>query len=423
MSLRSGTPLRLSATARALLSRPLKTLTALPYALTGSRAATPKGPVRVQLEVTSVCTFDCVMCNRHNLKSTGVLQHHMAFPLFEKVINETAPQYVTLSGLGDPVLYPHLGKALDLLRARGVVISLTSNLPHLTERRLEDIVRSPPDVFSFSIHGGSEQVFNAITRTDDYRRSIANFERLLKRLDRSRTNLRVSCALQRLNLADFENVWKLLERWNLRDHLHLMPVHDFQINVPGVASYMPTAAEKAEALRQLREAQSETNDERKLKFLRLWGRQLERVPTEALASNNAPCMIPWYTTYVTCQGSVVPCCLLTQRQHLLGDASKQSFDALWASAPYQRFRKNLARRRDTLAGCRNCPRSDVLPLRVPLGVRQPEPDSTACSANAGSSSSISPSLIQLRASPSRGQHSSTSTAKADDSHLRTTRMP
>jgi radical SAM protein with 4Fe4S-binding SPASM domain len=362
-------PFRLTPVPRALFRRPIKTFLAFRHAFAGSASASASGPVRVQLEITSVCTFDCVMCNRHNLKDQGVLQQHMQFDLFRKVIDETAPQYVTLSGLGDPVLYPRLGDALRLLRERGIVISLTSNLPHLTDQRLEEIVRWPPDTFSFSLHGGSADVFNAITRTSDFRRSVGNFERLMVKLDRSRTTLRINCALQRLNLTDHDAIWALLERWRLADHFHLMPVHDFGIRVPGVERCRPTEEEKAGALKVLDRALESATGRSRRRFLSNWAATLEQVGTGPSPLSSKPCMIPWYTTYITYSGTVVPCCLLTERQHVLGDATKEHVRELWEGHRYRTFRRALATKRAAMAGCARCTRADIVPL---LGRRQTE---------------------------------------------------
>jgi radical SAM protein with 4Fe4S-binding SPASM domain len=353
---------RLGPVPRALFKRPIRTFDALRHAVAGSESASASGPVRVQLEITSVCTFDCMMCNRHNLKDKGVLERHMPFDLFQKVIDETAPQYVTLSGLGDPLLYPRLGEALLLLRERGIIISLTSNLPHLTDKRLEEIASWPPDLFSFSLHGGSEDVFNAITRTSDYRRSVGNFERLLLRLDRNRTTLRVNCALQRLNLTDHDAIWALLERWRLTDHFHLMPVHDFGIRVPGVESCRPTEEQKAEAVDVLNRALESATGRLRRRFLLNWAETLKQVGTAPPPLSSKPCMIPWYTMYITYSGTVVPCCLLTERQHILGDATEEHVRELWKGHRYRTFRRALATKRATMAGCARCTRADVVPL-------------------------------------------------------------
>jgi radical SAM protein with 4Fe4S-binding SPASM domain len=355
-------PFRLAPVPRALFKRPIKTLDAFRHAFVGSASASASGPVRVQLEITSVCTFDCVMCNRHNLKDKGVLQRHMQFDLFRRVIDETAPQYVTLSGLGDPLLYPHLGDVLRLLRERGIVISLTSNLPYLTDKRLDEIARWPPDVFSFSLHGGSEDVFNAITRTSDFRRSVGNFERLMVKLDRTRTMLRINCALQRLNLTDHDAIWALLERWRLADCFHLMPVHDFGIRVPGVESCRPVEEQKAEAIKVLDRALASATGRPRQRFLSNWAAMLKQVGTGPPPLSSKPCVIPWYTTYITYNGTVVPCCLLTERQHVLGDATSEDVRELWNGHRYRTFRRALATKRATMAGCARCTRTDAVPL-------------------------------------------------------------
>jgi radical SAM protein with 4Fe4S-binding SPASM domain len=75
--------------------------------------------------------------------------------------------------------------------------------------------------------------------------------------------------------------------------------------------------------------------------------------------NNRPCFFPYYTTSVTWDGKVYPCCIYFDGQITFGDLSKQSFKQIWNGDIYQKFRNQLREDRDALPLCRSCPLVDV----------------------------------------------------------------
>jgi len=75
-------------------------------------------------------------------------------------------------------------------------------------------------------------------------------------------------------------------------------------------------------------------------------------------SDARPCFWPYYTTTVSWDGKVYPCCVYFDCQMVLGDLTRQSFKAVWNGEFYRRFRRALRASRTPFALCRTCSLSD-----------------------------------------------------------------
>ncbi|MDM8540088.1 SPASM domain-containing protein, partial [Desulfococcaceae bacterium HSG9] len=74
----------------------------------------------------------------------------------------------------------------------------------------------------------------------------------------------------------------------------------------------------------------------------------------------APCLIPWFSTYITAIGNVLPCCYLTDEndENVMGNIYDSSFDVIWNGDQYKKFRKQLRENRENLNVCNSCVRDD-----------------------------------------------------------------
>lgn len=55
------------------------------------------------------------------------------------------------------------------------------------------------------------------------------------------------------------------------------------------------------------------------------------------------CSWPWQEAYLSYQGYAMPCCMVSTPDRInFGNVTHQSFETLWNSPPYQRFRDQLA---------------------------------------------------------------------------------
>jgi MoaA/NifB/PqqE/SkfB family radical SAM enzyme len=107
----------------------------------GVRARAPR---EVQLEVTNRCNLDCDMCPRLTLLK--VPEQDMSPETFEAVLGRLeAPESITLTGWGEPLMHPRLFDYIDRIHARfpGAAIGFTTNGHLLTDGIVTKILARP----------------------------------------------------------------------------------------------------------------------------------------------------------------------------------------------------------------------------------------------------------------------------------------
>ena len=326
---------------RIILSRLRKGASVLRGMIRGDDSTSAAMPIRMQVEITDRCNFDCIMCNR--LTRPGVqfkLTNNIDVVTFKRLVNEIRPFYVTLNGLGEPALHKDIDKILQETRAsRHITTQMPSNMS-IRKVMLEKIAPNPPSVLTFSMHGATKESFEAISVNSEYEECIALFEDFLAKVNRSEVEIRILCALQAKNLNDYHGFFEFLSRWNLLDSLMLVPVFDYAEN-RGAHHVVPTADELAAAVAKIEQDIAACIDPRKTAFLRRWRETMDHLHANAEIHETGPCLVPWFSTYITATGKVLPCCYLTDEQHVLGNVFEEDFAKIWNGPRYQEFRRQL----------------------------------------------------------------------------------
>ncbi len=346
---------------------------------------TPPSPVRLQIETTDVCNLRCIHCTRETLDGMNTLT--VGFDAFARTVSEIAPFYVTMNGLGEPLVDRTIIKKLGFLHGRGIRTSMPTNGTYIRRHKRDELAAELPDVLQLSIDGATKASFEAIRKLGDFDNIIENYRSICAmRADgktRPHTTIRVLCALQRANLHDYREMYRLYKSLRSVDSFNLVAVFDYDAEGSSYAGLVPSADEVLALHREIDIAISAATETDEELFYRNW----RKVSAEWLRSKNpnridpetntAPCTVPWYSTYIDAKGRVYPCCYLTATEHVMGQlqADGSGFPTIWSGAKYRGFRSQLMTARPTLSGCRTCPRNDdrVLTTLSKLGPLLPKP--------------------------------------------------
>ena len=132
----------------------------------------------VQIEVTTICNFQCFYC-----AGRGMPQQHMPWERFAGIIDSLGPaaQQVSLQGEGEPTSHPRFWDMVDLVRERG-------KRPYtITNASLIDVERAAR---SFEVIGVSIDTLDKVEadRIGRYKleRVIERFEALVAAMGRSK---------------------------------------------------------------------------------------------------------------------------------------------------------------------------------------------------------------------------------------------
>jgi pyrroloquinoline quinone biosynthesis protein E len=349
---------------RGSLFRRLRRLTRLAAEMR-DQVLTPSLPVRLQVETTDTCNLKCVMCAREVL--TDMNQANITLETFQNLIQSADPYYVTMNGLGEPLIDETTFEKLSYLHDKMIITSMPTNGTFVFGERLEKLAEHLPDRLCMSIDGAKKETFESVRRLANFEKIVTNYRALCRlraeRKTRQNQSIYILCALQKINMHDYREMFELYSTIEGVDNIYIIPVTDYGIEGESL-NVCPTEEEVKTLHEELKVAMAHAQSTEERAFYEKWRHAscawLDAEKEEPLdpETNTHACLLPWFSTYVDAKGRVYPCCYLTNTDHVMGNVNEKDFLEVWHGEEYMAFRKAMANDRPNLKSCRNCPRND-----------------------------------------------------------------
>lgn len=138
-------------------------------------------PLILDIEITSRCNLDCIMCARQ-IKSPRKMGD-MSDELFFKIADQAAgygARLIRFSGYGEALLHKSFTRYLKYAKKKGLLTHLTTNGHLLNEKICAEIICAPLDKIKFSFQGTDEKEYNRMRNTKSYKNLAANIFMLKK---------------------------------------------------------------------------------------------------------------------------------------------------------------------------------------------------------------------------------------------------
>ncbi|MBO06126.1 MAG: hypothetical protein CMI58_03700 [Parcubacteria group bacterium] len=189
---------------------------AIPCLRPGPKAESSNFPQRVQLEITSVCNIECIMCPRSEQFNRPRM--HMEWDIFKKSINEIAQHGILqlqLFHIGESLLNPLFFDMMEYISQFDNLGAkwLSSNGNVLNEMIIKKLLKSPIDFLNISLNSTVEDIYNEICFESDYSQVVANLNMLIRLKKESgrrkpviRTQL-IDQPLTRNQLSEYLEIW------------------------------------------------------------------------------------------------------------------------------------------------------------------------------------------------------------------------
>jgi len=326
----------------------------------------PAAPPRfLQIEPVGECNLRCRMC-AIQFRGDGAPPGPRAFLDFERflrVLDELPGlEELQLQGLGEPLMHPRFFEMVEAAVARGVRVSTNTNLTYLTRRRAERCVTSGLDAIHVSLDGASAETYEGIRVRARFAAVLGNLDTLMAaraRLGSDTPSVRWIVVAMRRNLRELADVVRLAHAHGVDTVFVQHLCHDFgEETLP--ERYRPmrdfvaaeTLAGEDEPLvercfAEAREAARRAGVELRLPRTR---------PRPHPAGTPGPkrCDWPWRGPYVSFDGRVMPCCMIsTPDRAELGALGERPLAEIWNGPAYRTFRDALASD-EPPAVCRSC---------------------------------------------------------------------
>lgn len=301
------------------------------YALYTKKALHLGLPIGIAFEPTTSCNLRCPECPsglRSFTRPTGMLQEE----LFKKVMDELAPTLLNLTFYfqGEPYLHPQFLELVQYAAAKKIYTMTSTNAHYLTDANAKKTVESGLDKLIISIDGTTQETYQAYRKGGKLEKVLEGTKNIIKwkkRLKSVKPYIIFQFLVVKPNEHQIQDAKKLAKDLGVNKiAFKTAQIYDYEEGSP----LIPTLSQYS---RYQRKEDGKYTIKNKL-------------------LNH--CWKMWHACVITWDGLVVPCCFDKDAQHVLGNTSEQTFQTVWQSTAYQKFRQNLLIARKGIDICQNC---------------------------------------------------------------------
>lgn len=292
------------------------------------------------LEVTNRCNSLCTTCpltfGGHEAK------RDLTFAEVRRIV-ESAPglRRVVLHGVGEPLLNRELVPMVEWLAARGLTVVFNTNAIALSVRRGQALIDAGLAGLRVSIDGATRATYLALRGVDALDRVVGN-GRAFAALPGA-PPVDVFFTTTRTNIAELPDVVDLAAS-----------IGAASLNVQRLVYFGAGLATEDQSLYRRITAREQASLDEAQRRADGHGVTLTAsggvAPTSSLRDGVAPaavgCTRPWRLVYITCHGTVLPCCFapftgVDFEELVLGNALETPLDEIWSGRAYRRVRRGL----------------------------------------------------------------------------------
>jgi len=254
-------------------------------------------PHSVMLEITNHCQLKCITCAREYSWGREMAQGHMDIEKAKGLIDNAHLflDRITLTGLGEPLLYPHLNELIDYIHSlnEGISIFLSTNAQSTKTPEIIQAVSDKVDTLQISIDGIGE-MFEKIRKKSRYDAFLENLQAITRLTANRRAEAKLNMVVFEDNYLQMSEVVKLAKESG---------VHEVNFNTINlVATELDTSYydiyQSEDFLRELKKVQRLSRQENiDATFQKMDG-----------VKGFESCPYPWDAFYITWDGFLVPCC-------------------------------------------------------------------------------------------------------------------
>ena len=288
-------------------------------------------PITISVEPTTACNLRCPECPsglRQFSRPTGNLKQDFFRETIAQLHRDLV--YLIFYFQGEPFINPGFLDMVKYAHDRGIYTITSTNGHFLSPANAQATVASGLDRVIISVDGTDQDTYQAYRKEGKLENVLQGARNLVAARQSagvSHPHIIFQFLVVRPNEHQIPEIYRLAEEIGVDEvKLKTAQVYDYEHGNP----LIPTLD------RYSRYAQQPD------------GRY--RIKNKLLDH----CWKLWHSCVITWDGLVVPCCFDKDAQHRLGDLKTKTFQEIWHSKAYTRFRKTLLGGRENIEICRNC---------------------------------------------------------------------
>lgn len=307
---------------------------------------TPEDIDFLQIEICNRCNLRCPSCD---LARRNSISSDITFEKFKKIISKFPKlKAVDLAAVGEPTLHKELTKIISHCTKKGLVTYINSNGTLLTKEKAKSILEAGLTRLHISVDAATPKVFEALRLGAKFNDVKVNVQSTVKMIQENgyKTVVAFNSAVSRTNWDELPKIIELATELGVKE-LTVEGIHQWgkeKIN-PSISFFrmsleevLPTAVKAAKL--------AAAND------IDITLPPLDRLGQESDLDKYL-CFWPWNAVTILANGDVVACCIGVIPCMIFGNIYKQSFEEIWHSENYQKFRDDFIKRKlnETCSTC------------------------------------------------------------------------
>ena len=289
-------------------------------------AQLPGYPRYIDIELTNVCNFRCLMCPTGNF-SQNRKKGFMTDAVFYEILNNIVARKIPLRFIrwGEPTLHPKLMDYISAVKSLDILCHINTNGSLLTPDKISELIDAGLDSIKFSFQGVDAGSYSEM-RNIDYFDELVVIIRIFfeTRGSRKKPYIHVSTTVT---------------------HEDAAMIRKFKSELKEITDLVTVGRTVLEHI--------------DLKKIKLGKEAVERIKylkkKESVVKKYLPCPEVFDKLSINWDGTVSACCSDYDNLMVVGDIREQSLKEIWHSEKMDRYRALLARMQHSrLPLCRTC---------------------------------------------------------------------
>lgn len=310
-------------------------------------------PIHLILEPTTYCPLNCIMCKRSKYIQQPA---HLKLTEFKQIFDQIRPLRLTLSGLGESLVHPDLIEMIRYAHQDSCQVSTTTSLA-VSNISLSDLVTSGLSRLKISLDAVDKEVYQRIRGQDLFEGIIDRIKELVRikqQLNSKWPHLCLQFVIQS------ENVHQLSDILQLGANLGIDAVSFRMLGLAGIDERREKLTDGLQVLKEELIKAKQIS-----KGLKLKTNLLDLIRDNA-QTKPADCSFPWFSTYITVDGYVKPCCLFSYLDGGFGNILQDRFELIWNNRLYRQFRQSIKKGQSPHQRCQGCNPERIIDLAAAM---------------------------------------------------------
>ncbi len=333
------------------------------YDLIFYRRLKPFRPLRLQIEVSSICNYRCPSCL---LSIQDRPKQMMSSSQFQNIISEARPVYLVITGIGEALLNKNLCAMIRFAKKKKIIVKMDTNGLALTKELSEKIFSTGLDYLSVSLDTVNEDIYSKIRSSGNLPIVLNNLSYLTecKKKNKVHTRIEVTLLISKLNIEYLPETIERISTLDLDSVLCRLAMRRFDTNNDIFILDEQNEDNKNYYINILKQSKGRAEKLGLINLARSIDRMLNLINSEqAQPKTKKLCYFGIYNPFILSDGTMLPCCIAAMsvlsnnnsfRRMNMGNVFTDGFMNVWHGKEAQKVRYFTLIERDTFAYCKQC---------------------------------------------------------------------